>query len=110
MSCIICNECSDPLIKVIEKGLSSLTDFSKRRNEDGIYQLLIKSKTENTQVLVRENCRKRFNDKRKLTTINTKDTSDTRKSTSFFNWNQIVFFAINITLKTTKILQEDTGT
>ena len=110
MSCIICNECSDPLIKVIEKGLSSLTDFSKRRNEDGIYQLLIKSKTENTQVLVRENCRKRFNDKRKLTTINTKDTSDTRKSTSLFNWNQIVFFAINITLKTTKILQEDTGT
>ena len=48
MSCIICNECSNPLIKVTEKGLSSLIEFSKKRNEDGIYQLLIKSKTENS--------------------------------------------------------------
>ena len=48
MSCIICNECSNPLIKVTEKGLSSLNEFSKKRNEDGIYQLLIKSKTENS--------------------------------------------------------------
>ena len=111
MSCIICNECSDPLIKVTEKGLSSLTEFSKKRNEDGIYQLLIKSKTENTHVLVHENCRKRFNDKRKLTAINTKDTRDSRKSASLFNWKQkFFFFAINIALKTIKILQEETGT
>ena len=92
MSCIICDECSNPLIKVTEKELSSLIEFSKKRNEDGIYQLLIKSKTENTQVLVHENCRKRFNDKRKLTTINTKDTRGTRKSTSIFNWKQNCFF------------------
>ena len=92
MSCIICDECSNPLIKVTEKELSSLIEFSKKRNEDGVYQLLIKSKTENTQVLVHENCRKRFNDKRKLTTINTKDTRGTRKSTSIFNWKQNCFF------------------
>ena len=111
MSCIICNECSDPLIKVTQKVLSSLIEFSKKRNEDGIYQLLIKSKTENTQVLVHENCRKRFNDKRKLTAINTKDTRDSRKSASLFNWKQkFFFFAINIALKTIKILQEETGT
>ena len=54
--------------------------------------MLIKSKTENTKVLVHENCRKRFHDKRKLTTINTKDTRDIRKSTSLFNWKQIIFF------------------
>ena len=98
MSCIICNECSDPLIKVTEKGLSSLTEFSKRRNEDGIYQLLIKSKTENTQVLAHENCSKRFNDERKLTTKSTKDTRDTRKSTSLFNWKQNCFFFLQSTL------------
>ena len=73
--------------------------------------MLIKSKTENTKVLVHENCRKRFHDKRKLTTINTKDTRDIRKSTSLFNWKQIFFFcAIVIALKTIKILQEETGT
>ena len=92
MSCIICTECSDPLIKVTDKGLSSLIEFSRKRNGDGIYQLLIKSKTENTQVLVHENCRKRFNDKCKLTTINAKDTRDTRKSTSLFNWKQNCLF------------------
>ena len=92
MPCIVCNECSDPLIKVIEKELSSLIQFNDKRNEDGIYQLLIKSKTENTQVLAHENCSKRFNDKRKLTTKSTKDTRDTRKSTSLFNWKQNFFF------------------
>ena len=91
MSCVICNECSDAPIKVTEKDLSSLIEFSRKRNEDGIYQLLIKSKTKNTQVLVHENCRKRFNDKRKLTTINTKDIRDTRKSTSLLTGNKIVF-------------------
>ena len=54
--------------------------------------MLIKSKTENTLVLVHENCRKRFYDKRKLTTINTKDTKDTRKSTSLFNLKQNCLF------------------
>ena len=54
--------------------------------------MLIKSKTENTHVLVHENCRKRFNDKRKLTATNTKDTWDTRKPTSLFNWKKNCFF------------------
>ena len=92
MLCIICNECSHPLTKVTEKELSSLIEFSKKRNDDGIYQLLIKSKTEKTQVLVHENCRKRFNDKFKLTAINTKDIRDTRKSTSSFNSKQNCLF------------------
>ena len=102
VSCIICNECSDPIIKVTEKWLSSLVEFSEKRNENGIYLLLIKSKTKNTQLLVHENCRK-------LTTINTKDKRATRKSTNLFNWEQL-FFSINIALKTIKILQEETGT
>ena len=92
VSRIICNECSDPIIKVTEKWLSSLVEFSEKRNENGIYLLLIKSKTKNTQLLVHENCRKRFNGKRKLTTINTKDKRATRKLTSLFNWKQLFFF------------------
>ena len=53
--------------------------------------MLTKSKTENTHVLVHENCRKLFNDKHKLTTVNTKDTNGTRKSTSLFNWKENYF-------------------
>ena len=81
-----------PSWKSQRKGFQVSFEFSKKRNEDGIYQLLIKSKTENTQVLVHENCRKRFYDKRKLTT---KDTRDTRKSTSLFNWKQSYCFFYN---------------
>ena len=87
MSCIICNECSNPLIKVTEKGLSSLIEFSKKRNEDGIYQLLIKAKTENSHVLVHENCREQFNDKRKLTIINTLETLE-----PYLTGNNFFFF------------------
>ena len=87
MSCIICNECSNPLIKVTEKGLSSLIEFSKKRNEDGIYQLLIKAKTENSHILVHENCREQFNDKRKLTIINTLETLE-----PYLTGNKFFFF------------------
>ena len=83
MLCAICNESNNPLIKVTEKGLPSLLEFSKKRNEDCIYESLTKSKKENIQVFVHESCRKRFTDKRKLPT--NKQERDSRKSTCSFN-------------------------
>lgn len=92
MSCVICNESKDPLIKVKEKGLSSLIDCSKKRNEDSICQSLIKSQIENTGVFVHENCRKRFTNKRRISIDKQERDRNTRKSTGSFNWKQNCFF------------------
>ena len=92
MSCVICNESNDPLTKVKEKGLSSLIDCSKKRNEDSIYHSLINLKKENTEVFVHENCRKWFNNKRRISTDKQERDRDTRQSTNLFNWKQNCFF------------------
>ena len=40
-TCAICKKSQDHLVKVSEKGLAILIDFSTKRNEDKIHQHLI---------------------------------------------------------------------
>ena len=82
-SCVICHEQNIPLIKVTEKGIKTLIDCSKRRNESEILNTLEDANLNHKDIFVHIKCRKTFTDKRKLlvkTVI-----KETRKSTEAFD-------------------------
>lgn len=68
MSCPICYKSTAPLVKVKEKRLLSLIDFSQKRGQDAIYQHLLTCKNDKIEVFVHEECRKWFNNKRRIST------------------------------------------
>ena len=65
-SCVICHEQNIPLIKVTEKGIKTLIDCSKRRNESEILNTLEDANLNHKDIFVHIKCRKTFTDKRKL--------------------------------------------
>ena len=93
MSCSICKKSTAPLVKVKEKGLLSLIAFSQERNENSIYHHLVTCKDEKTPVFVHEDCRKWFNNKRRILTVKeNRETKKTRRSFTLFNWKENCFF------------------
>ena len=83
----ICSESDGKLIKVTERGLTGLIDFSIKRNKDAIHQYLQNSQTNNLPVHVHEQCRKWFNKKRRINAEKSQtETKKTRKSVQLFNW------------------------
>ena len=65
-SCVICNEENSPLIKVKQKGIKTLVECSKKRNEPEILNTLEDANLNHKDIFVHTNCRKSFTDKRKL--------------------------------------------
>lgn len=87
-ACVICKNRNDHLVKVTDRGLNSLIEFSLKRNEEAIHECLVRSQMEGSQVFVHEDCRKWFNNKRRLNLEMKKcdGGKKTRRSTALFNW------------------------
>ena len=62
--CIICNE-SGILVKITAKGQKTLQSFSKKKNDQDIYDALAASEQNNNILYVHEAGRKSYTDKRK---------------------------------------------
>ena len=91
-NCIICKESTkENLIKVTERGLGGLLQFSKIRNEDSLHEELRLAKSNHTAVFVHEICRKHFNNKRRIAVQETSG-KKTRKSMETFGWKLNCFY------------------
>ena len=90
--CILCKESSGTLVKVTERGLAGLLEYSIKRNEHLITEELRLSKTEKLLVFVHETCRKWFNNKRRLTEEDQSGLKRTRNSVELFNWKVNCFY------------------
>ena len=64
--CIVFNAPSGLLVKVTAKGLKTLQNCSKKKNDQDIYDALVASAQNNNTVFVHEYCRKSYTDKRKF--------------------------------------------
>ena len=110
IKCAICSESDGNLIKVTERGLTGLIDFSKKRKEDAIHQYLQNSQTNNLPVYVHEQCRKWFNNKRRINAE--KSQTGMKKQGNQFNCsigNSTASFVVHHVLMIVRILQERTG-
>ena len=96
---VICNEFNDPLLKIAKESLSKSFQvfliLAKKRNENGIYQLLIKSNSKNIQVLLMKVARNNLMIKVHYPQTNKKGTLENRY--------KLLFFATNLALKMSKI-------
>ena len=88
--CAICHDENLPIVKVTEKGLKSLTDFSKKRNSTELTEFFENAKENKNDVYVHESCRKSFTDKRKLTPKTPKKVSS--RSSKAINLNTDCLF------------------
>ena len=92
MDCVICKESTkENLIKVTERGLGGLLQFSKIRDEDSLHEELRLAKSNQTPVFVHESCRKRFNNKRRIAVPEPLG-KKTRKSVEVFGWKINCFY------------------
>ena len=80
MSCIIYKKSFAPIVQVKEKGLFSLSEFSQHRSEN-----------EGLEIFVHKDCRKWFNNKRRISTESEISQRKRRKSTHFSSWNTNCF-------------------
>ena len=65
-TCFICKKLDETLVKVTNKGLAGLIDYSLKREETAITEELQHCKNYNLPVFVHEECRKWFNNKRRI--------------------------------------------
>ena len=92
-ACCICKESTGSLVKVTERGIKGLITFSKLRKHQELEICLHKCLEESKPVHVHEECRKWFNNKRRIENDNEIQTEKkkTRKSTEGFNWKKACF-------------------
>ena len=94
-NCVICLKefsAENPPTKVGERGLSTLIDFSERRNRTTLKQYL--NKLQKEEVLVHKNCRRDFTDiKRSLpcSEIKSSNPKKLRSSMEPFLWKTCCF-------------------
>lgn len=89
--CIICKEDEGSLVNVTERGLDGLMKYSVERKEDEITNELKHCKKEKISVFVHENCRKWFNNKRRIGHEPQK-IKKTRLSLEQFHWKSNCFY------------------
>ena len=85
-SCVICLESNPQLVKVTQKGLASLIEYSKLRNDPGVTERL----EESSEQYVHEKCRKWYNNKRRINSNN--DSAESKKSKNETRRSSIVLF------------------
>ena len=91
--CAICDDGSDVLVKLTQKGLKTLLRFSKQRNELEIMEALEKANKANQQIFVHATCRKSFTDKRKIShKVNNRETRSRDASSSSFDFKTECLF------------------
>ena len=91
--CAICDDGSDVLVKLTQKGLKTLLRFSKQRNELEIMEALEKANKANQQIFVHETCRKSFTDKRKISQkVKNRETRSRDASSSCFDFRTDCLF------------------
>ena len=98
--CCICKEPTGELVKVTERGIRGLIKFSQLRKDLALEQELMKYLEENKEVCVHEECRKWFNNKRRIENNEASEKQNkkkTRNSTDeFFNWKASCFICSEI--------------
>ena len=75
---VICKNSNERFVKVTGRGLPTLSEFSKKRKNEELEQYLITCQEEITDVYVHEECRKRFNNNKRLS-IDETNISEKRK-------------------------------
>jgi len=90
--CIICKTNDGSLVNVTKRGLDGLLQYSVDRNEDQITDELKICKRDGLAVFVHEDCRKWFNNKRRISTDKPQKIKKTRLSTDQFNWKSNCFY------------------
>ena len=98
--CCICKEPTGELVKVTERGIRGLIKFSQLRKDLALEQELMKYLEESKEVCVHEECRKWFNNKRRIENNEASEKQNkkkTRNSTDeFFNWKASCFICSEI--------------
>ena len=86
--CCICKESTGSLVKVTERGIKGLISFSQLRKNQDFEKDLRQCLEENRPVYVHEECRKWFNNKRRIESDNVSkvEIKKTRKSLDGFDW------------------------
>ena len=84
-TCIICKKPDEMLVKVTNKGLAGLFDYSLKREETAITEELQHCINHNLPVFVHEECRKWFNNKRRINN-QPQTVKKSRRSVDQFNW------------------------
>ena len=110
IKCAICSERDGNLIKVTERGMTGMIDFSIKRNEDAIHQYLQNSQTNNLPVYVHEQCRKWFNNNKRINAVTSQ--TEMKKQGNQFNCpigNSTASFVVHHVHMFVRILQERTG-
>ena len=69
--CVICKEANEPLVTVKDRGFDSLLKYSKERKDEVTTRYLQEKKNKDfcTSVQVHEKCRKWYNNKRRVSTL-----------------------------------------
>ena len=88
-TCIICNEFDGKLIRLTDRGVNSIIEFSKLRNDHHIPEKL----KENQESFVHEECRKWYNNRKRIASSKKELLpKKTRLSITSFDWKNNCFF------------------
>ena len=89
--CVICNEAGGRLVALTQRGLTSLSEFAKLRNDDRVLNEL--KENSNSENFVHEDCRKWYNNRKGIASGGKESVpKKTRQSILSFDWKNTCFF------------------
>ena len=99
-SCSICGNDNGTLVKVTEKGLNTLMECSRKREDNVLTESFEEARKNHFDIWVHNECRKPYTDKRKL--LSTVKARETRKTSPPFEFSKNCLFCDEVCISDNK--------